>query len=197
MKKLLSLAVALGFVFILNACNTTDTPAQDPQAPHNDAVAREQEAFVALVDPFVRVDSGRRFVLDARASSSLSTENLARAGEYLKAANQEIAAGTLVANDDNSLRPSGTDLMTQANQNGVKWYWWGVRIALDHFRTVRVISTLAGGGALGGLIPGVGRYIGAVAGVGTAGLAACDARARGVYVYTTWAGFPWCRPQPA
>jgi hypothetical protein len=202
--RIMALALAMGFVFTLSACNTTTNPVQDPQVDQNNTVQQDQDAFVSLVDPFVKVDSGGQFVLDPQAANTLSAENLARADQYLQAVNEQISTGLLVANADLSLSLKGADLSTLANSNGWKLYWWGFRLALDATRTRKVIAALAVGAGTSTLISLIpfpptaigGKIVAALLGIGAGALSYCNASGYGVYIYRSWIGSSWCRSQP-
>jgi hypothetical protein len=203
-NRMLALVIAAGFAVILNACNTTTPQVQDPQIDQNTTVQQDQDAFVSLVDPFVKVDSSGQFVLDSQAAKSLNTENLARAGQYLKAVNEQIAGGLLVANADLSLSLPSAGLSTLANSNGWKLYWWGFRLALDATRTRKVIAALAVGAGTSTLISLIpfpptavgGKIVAAILGIGAGALSYCNAPGYGVYIYRSWVGASWCRSQP-
>ncbi len=203
-NRILALAIATGFAVILNACNTTTPQVQDPQIDQNTTIQQDQDAFISAVDPFVKVGANGQFVLSDQASKSLSTENLARADQYLKAINEQISAGLLIANSDASLSLPGAGLTTLANSNGWKLYWWGFRLALDSTRTRKLTAALtagAGASALISLIPfpptAVGaKIVAAILGIGAGAINYCNAAGHGVYIYRAWIGTPWCRSQP-
>ena len=204
-NRILVAILAVGFAVVLNACNTTSTPLQDPQIDQNTTIQQDQDAFIQQVDPFVRVDSGGRFGLDAQAVQTLSAESLTRANQYLEAVNAQISLGLLVANADMSLSVPGAGLSTLANANGWKLYWWGFRLALDATRTRKVIAALtvgAGTSALISLIPFPptavgGKIVAALLGIGAGALSYCNAAGHGVYIYRNWLGTSWCRSQPS
>jgi hypothetical protein len=203
-NRILALAIATGFAVILNACNTTTPQVQDPQIDQNTTIQQDQDAFISAVDPFVKVGAKGQFVLSDQASKSLSVENVARADEYLKAVNEQIASGLLIANSDASLSLPGAGLTTLANSNGWKLYWWGFRLALDATKTRRLTAALAGGAsasALISLIPfpptAVGaKIVAAILGIGAGAISFCNAPGYGVYIYRSWVGTSWCRSQP-
>jgi predicted small secreted protein len=204
-NSLLAIALAVGFAVTLNACNTTaDVPKPDPLIEENNAVGQEHETYVKVVDPFVKVGSDKKFVLEARAKSSLSPEYLARATDDLKAINEQVSAGALIVNSDNSLSLADGGLSLQANFNGWRLYWWGLFIAMDNNRTRSLINRMNQGAGVSGIISfipfigGAGSAFGlaqSVLTLGAGNLTACNTPGKGIYLYLRWFGRAWCRSQ--
>jgi hypothetical protein len=204
-NSLLAVALAIGFTTTLNACNTTaDVPTPDPLVAENNAIGQEHETYINRVDPFVKVGSDKKFVLEARAKSSLSSEYLARATDDLKAINEQVTSGALIVNGDKSLSLADGGLRIQANFNGWKLFWWGFFVAMDNNRTRSLINRMNQGAGVSGIIsfiPFIG-VVGTSAGLaqsllnlGAGNLTACNARARGVYIYLRWFRRAYCRAQ--
>jgi hypothetical protein len=204
-NSLLAVALAVGFAVTLNACNTAaDVPKPDPLIEENNAVGQEHETYVKVVDPFIKVGSNKKFVLEAKAKSSLSSEYLARATDDLKAINEQVSAGALIVNSDNSLSLAGGGLSLQANVNGWKLFWWGLVVAMDNNRTRSLISVMTTGAGVSGVIsyiPFIG-VVGSTAGwaqsvldLGVGNLSACNTPGKGIYLYLRWFRRAWCRSQ--
>lgn len=192
------LTVGLLVPLILAACGERSTPTaadgSDEQiAIQNQRNQQQLEALIAEVDPYVRYAADGSWSLAPEAKLSPAAAEFARQAHAM-------SQNVLTANAQLT-QPGGPRLATAPNQSGIRFYWWGARVAVPSgvagairhaWRTsggaaaVRVFLTYYGWSgwavsAAGALVPAYAATIWYVDRVGGY---------RGVFMYVPWSIVP-------
>jgi anti-sigma28 factor (negative regulator of flagellin synthesis) len=168
-----------------------DVVLQD-QLAHNREVQSQVEDWVAQTEPYVKVQPDGTLRLDRTRAVGVSPQALDFAEKSVGRLNERIAAGELTVDAGLVVRPAHP---SRANENGIRYYWWGCRIALDNTRTQRLLGLLAVGAGIAALIPDA-QVAAAIIAIGAGVIQWYAAPGKGIYIYRTWFPiFVWIESQ--
>jgi len=161
----------------------------------NEQTARDMEALIAEATQFIIVNSDGTLGLLPGSSPTLEAQQLIQGS--MAELNPEVHVGGMWINKDLSIGYQGEGGFTaNANANGVVYFWWGRRWALDNTTTQRLLYALGAGISIAGYFPGAGRVVAVVLGLGIAVIGWYASPGTGIYIYEPWVGPTWIASQP-
>jgi hypothetical protein len=158
----------------------------------NEQTALYMEALIAEAALSTIVNDDGTLVLLPGSSPSLEAQQLIQAA--MSELNPEVQAGEIVITDDLGIHSAGISL--RKNESGLTTYWWGIKIALNNTQTQQLVAALAGGGVVASILPGYGRAVAFVIGLGAAVVQWYAAPGTGIYIYEPFVGPSWIESQP-